>query len=66
MFEGVQHSDSMPVNTRTIVSQMIFDRYFYPITPASLEPRSRILAVENFTTIWTGNAVSVYALLCDV
>jgi hypothetical protein len=66
MFEGVEHSDSMPVNTCTIVSQMIFDGYFNPVTPAGLEPRSRILTIENFTAIWTGNAVSVYILLCDV
>lgn len=56
----------MPVNGCTIVSQMIFDGYFYPVTPASLDPRSRVLTVENFTTSWTVNAISVDALIRDV
>jgi hypothetical protein len=66
MFKGVEQSDSMPVNGCTIISQMVFHGYFYPVTPASLDPRSRVLAVENFTTIWTVNAISVDVLIRNV
>lgn len=66
MFEGVEESDPMPVNGCAIIFQMVFDGDFYPVTPASLEPRSRILAIENFTTVRPVDAISVDVLICDV
>ena len=45
---------------------MILDSDFYPVTPASLDPRSWVLTVENFTTVRTIDAIGVDVLIRDI
>lgn len=66
MLERVQQSDSVPVNSCTIPFKKILNGYFYPVTPASLNPRAWILIIKSFTTIWTVDAISVDVAICDV
>ena len=45
----IEHTNSMPVNCRTIIFEIINDRDLKDITPASLNPRTWIGVIEDFS-----------------
>ena len=53
----------MPVYGCSIVSQMILNCDFNPVTPTSLDPGSWVLPVEDFASIWPVDAVRIDVLI---
>ena len=66
VLKSVEHTHTVPVYSCSIVSQVIFNRDFNPVTPASLDPRPWVLTVENFAAVWSIDAVCVDVLISHV
>ena len=64
-FKGILHSDAVPVDRSAIVSQLVFDCDFERVTPASLNPWTGILEIENFTAVAASHTISIDSVICD-
>ncbi len=65
-FKRVLHSDAVPVDRSAIEFQVIFNCDFKRVTPASLNPWTRILKIEDFAAIAASHTVSIDRMICDV
>lgn len=66
MFKGIELTGTMHMNSCTVVSQMVLNSDFHPITPAGFEQWSRVLVIVNFPTRWAVNAISIDIFVCDI
>jgi hypothetical protein len=55
----------MPVDGRAIVFEVVMNCYLYDIAPACLNPRTRVLVVEDFA-VWIIDAITIDVLVCYV
>lgn len=65
-FKRVLHSDAVPVDRSAIVSQVVFNCDFERVTPASLNPWTGILEIENFAAVAASHTISIDSVICDV
>ena len=66
VFKGVQHANSMHVHCSSIIFEMVLHGNFDPIAPTGLDPRARILIIEDFASIGTGHSVAIDVLVCHI
>lgn len=66
MLEGIEHANTVPVNSCPVVFQEIRDGDFDRVTPASFDPWPGILAVEGFAAVGSSDSVGVDVLVGNV
>ena len=66
VFKSVQHTHPVPVHGCSIVPQVVLNGDFNPVAPASLDPRSWVLTIEDFASIWTIDAVGIDILVSHI
>lgn len=59
VFEGVEHSDTVPVDSCAVVFEVVLNGDFDPIAPAGFQPGSRVLFVEDFASIRSVHTIAV-------
>ena len=65
-FKRVLHSDAVPVDRSAIEFQVVLNCDFKRVSPASLNPRTGILKIEDFATITASHTISIDRVICDV
>jgi len=66
IFERVKQPNTVPVHSCTIILQMILHCNFEGVAPASLNQRSWVLTIEDFSTVWTVDTISINVLVRDI
>ena len=66
MLEGIEHANTVPVDSCAVPFQEIGDGDFDLVTPASFDPWPRILAVEGLATVWSSDSIGIDVLIGDV
>lgn len=66
VLEGVEHADAMPMQSSTIVLEMVLDGDFECVTPAGFDLGAWVLPIDDFAAIWPVHAIGVDVLVGDV
>lgn len=66
MLEGIEHTDTVPVDSRAVVFQEVGDRDLDSVTPASFDPWPRILVIKGFAAVRPSNSIRIDVLVGNV
>lgn len=66
MLESIEHTNTVPMDGRAVVFQMIFNGDFDRVTPAGFNPRPGVLLVEGFAAVGSSDPIGIDVVVGNI